>query len=349
MGIFAAQTTRRGALGIAGAAVLAAATACGSSSGGKSGSGKKDITIGWSVAYFDHPVYQLMMQGIKEEAARQGVKVILADGKNDPAVQTQQLNNFLAQKVDGIILTPAVSDPMIPAVKKVNAAKVPFAIVDRRMETKGSGIKWDFLVCWDMVKSGTVGGEEVVKALNGKGRIAVVEGTAGAGSTVDRGGAFYKVIAQNPGIQVVYKADGDFKRSGGQQVTEAILQRFPKGQLDAIYYMADEMLFGGIQAINNSGRRDGLKIISCDGDKNALDLLRKGQIDYDGIFFPKDEGVIGTRLMAQKLKGEKPDFANQEFEGRKAALVDFEGMPWVKPDFFGLDPSNMNDPQFVGW
>lgn len=347
MQMFAAKT-RRISLALVAAATLLAAAACGSSSGSTSGS-DKEITIGWSVAYFDHPVYQLMMEGIKEEAAKQGVKIILADGKNDPSIQTQQINNFLAQKVDGIILTPAVSDPMIPAVKKVNAAKVPFAIVDRRMETKGSGINWDFLVSWDMVKSGTVGGEQVVKALNGKGKIAVVEGTAGAGSTVDRGGAFYKVIAQNPGIEVVYKADGDFKRSGGQQVTEAILQRFPEGELDAIYYMADEMLFGGIQAINNAGRRDGLKIISCDGDKNALDILRAGGIDYDGIFFPKDEGVIGTRLMAQLLKGEKPDYANQEFEGRKAALVEYEGMPWVKPDFFGVDPSNMNDPQFVGW
>ncbi|HEV7897282.1 MAG TPA: substrate-binding domain-containing protein, partial [Planosporangium sp.] len=200
MPIFAARTTRRASLALAAAAVLAAATACGTS-GTKAGSGKQ-VTIGWSVAYFDHPVYQLMMEGAKEEAAKQGVKIIFADGKNDPAVQTQQLNNFLAQKVDGIILTPAVSDPMIPAVKKVNAAKMPIAIVDRRMETKGSGIKWDFLVSWDMVKSGTVGGEQVVKALNGKGKIAVVEGTAGAGSTVDRGGAFYKVIAQNPGIEV---------------------------------------------------------------------------------------------------------------------------------------------------
>ncbi|SDZ42631.1 ribose transport system substrate-binding protein/ribose transport system permease protein [Micromonospora pattaloongensis] len=346
MRVFDAKMTRRASLSLGAAAVLAAVGAC--SSGSKSGSGSGD-KIGWSVAYFDHPVYQLMMKGAKEEAAKLGVEVIFADGKNDPAVQTQQLNNFLAQKLDGIILTPAVSDPMIPAIKKVNQAKVPFAVVDRRMETKGSGIKWDFLVSWDMVKSGTVGGEQIVKALNGKGKIAVVEGTAGAGSTVDRGGAFYKVIAANPGIEVVYKADGNFTRSGGQQVTEAILQRFPKGQLDAIYYMADEMLFGGIQAIKNAGRRDDLKIVSCDGDKNALDMLRKGEIDYDGIFFPQDEGVIGTRLMTQLLKGEKPDFANQEHEGRKAALEEHEGMVWVKPDFFGVDPSNMNDPQFVGW
>jgi hypothetical protein len=53
--------------------------------------------------------------------------------------------------------------------------------------------------------------------------------------------------------------------------------------------------------------------------------------------------------MAQILKGEKPDMANQETEGRKSTLVEFEGMPWVKQDFYRVDSTNMNDPQFVGW
>ncbi|MCU1671397.1 MAG: rbsB [Blastococcus sp.] len=347
MQMFAAKT-RRISLALVAALTLLAAAACGSSSGSAAGSNKQ-ITIGWSVAYFDHPVYQLMMEGAKKQAAKDGVKIIFADGKNDPAVQSRQLDNFLAQKVDGIILTPTVADPMIPAVKKVNAAKVPIAIVDRRMETKGSGIKWEFLAGFDMVKSGQVGGEEVVDALGGKGSVAVVEGTAGAGSTIDRGGAFYKVMDKNPGIDVVYKADGNFTRTGGQQVTEAILQRFPKGKLGAIYYMNDEMMFGGLQAIKNANRLGDFKIISCDGEKAALDLLRQGVIQYDGVFFPQDEGAIGASLMAQILKGEKPDMANQETEGRKSTLVKFEGMPWVKQDFYRVDSTNMKDPQFAGW
>jgi ribose transport system substrate-binding protein len=349
MRITDAPTTRRSFLALGTAAVLLSAAACSSSSAGSSASGNKKIKIGWAVAYFDHPVYQLMMEGAKEEAAKQGVDLILADGKNDPAVQTSQINNFLAQKVDAIMLTPTVADPMIPAVKRINAAKVPLAIIDRRMEAKGSGIKWDFLAGFDMVKSGTIGGNEVVDALKGTGKVAVVEGTAGAGPTIDRGGAFDKVVKANPGIQVVYRADGNFTRAGGQQVTEAILQRFPKGTLGAVYYMNDEMMFGGIQAIKNANRQNDFKIISCDGEKAAMDLLRQGVINYDGIFFPKDTGVIGTRVIAQIAKGEKPDLANQENEGRKSSLDQAEGQPWVKQDFYGVDKTNMTDPQFVGW
>ena len=137
--------------------------------------------IGWSVAYFDHPVYQLMMKGAQQLADQSDCEVIFSDGKNDPSVQASHIDNFIAQGVDGIILTPTVSDPLIPAVKKVNRANIPLVMADRRMQTHGQDIKWEALVSWDMVKSGTIGGEQTVEAIGGKGNIVVVEGTPGAG------------------------------------------------------------------------------------------------------------------------------------------------------------------------
>ncbi len=348
---------RRGGQGaalVASSGPLAALiAACGGASGGTGGgsSNNKPATIGWSVAYFDHPVYQLMMKGANQLAAKRGAKITFTDGKNDPSVQSADVDNFLAQKVDGIVLTPAVSDPMIPAVKKINAAKVPFIVVDRKMFTHGSGIHWAALVGFDMAKSGTIGGQETVDALKGTpGRLAVVEGTAGAGSTIERGSTFYGIIKQHPEIQVLFKVDGDFKRDKGLTVTENILQRFPKGHLDAIYYMNDEMALGGLQAIQNTGRLHEFKIISCDGEKEALDNLRSnGGINYDGIFFPQDEGALGASVVLDIVQGKTPDWNNQSWEGRKAFADKFEGMPWVRTDFYRVDPTNANDPQYIGW
>jgi ABC-type sugar transport system substrate-binding protein len=342
-------------LGIAAAliaTITASAAFVGTSSGGntRATACAKTYTVGWSVAYFDHPVYQLMMKGARQAAAKNCVKVIFTDGKNDAAVQTSDIDNFLAQKVDGIVLTPAVSDPMIPAVKKINEAKVPFVVVDRRMFSHDTGIKWDALVGWDMVKSGTIGGQQALKALNGtQGRLIVVEGTAGAGSTIDRGNAFYKVIKTNKKIKVLYKVDGDFKRDKGLQVTENILQRFPKGSFDAIYYMNDEMALGGLTAIKNARRLHEFKIISVDGEKEALDKLRAGEIDYDAIFFPQDEGAIGVNIVASLLQGKKPNWCGQVWEGRKADCVKFEGMQWVRPTVYGVDKTNAKQPQYKGW
>ncbi|MDN5327070.1 MAG: ribose transport system substrate-binding protein [Moorella sp. (in: firmicutes)] len=310
---------------------------------------KKEYVVGWSMAYFDHPVYQLLMNAARELAEKQGIKLIFADGKNDPAVQASQIDNFIAQKVDAIILTPTVADPLIPAVKKVNQAKIPLVIVDRRMFTHGQDIKWDALVSWDMVKSGTLGGEQVVEALNGKGNLVVVEGTPGAGSTIDRGNAFYEVINKHPDIKVIHKVSGDFKRDKGMQVTENILQRFPKGQIDAIYYMNDEMALGGIQAIKAAGRQGEFKIISVDGEKEAMDALRKGDIDYEVIFHPDDEAVA-VNVVASILRGENPYTPeNLTYKGRTMEIASFEGMPWVRPTCYKVDKSNANQPEFQGW
>jgi ribose transport system substrate-binding protein len=305
-------------------------------------------TIGWSVAYFDHPVYQLMMQGAQGLADASDCEVIFADGKNDPSVQASQVDNFIAQGVDGIILTPTVSDPLIPAVKKINDAGIPLVMADRRMQTHGQPIKWDALVSWDMVKSGTIGGEQTVEAIGGKGNIVVVEGTPGAGPTIDRGNAFYEVIAKYPEIKILDKIPGNFNRAKGQEVTENILQRYKPGEVDAIYYMNDEMTFGGLQAIKGAGRLHEFKIISVDGSKEAMDLVRAGEIDYEAIFHPDDQAVA-INIMCDIVHGRTPDLANQTFNGRKMDLVEFEGMPWVRPTVYAVDKTNADLPENQGW
>lgn len=305
-------------------------------------------TLGWSVAYFDHPVYQLMMQAAQKLADDSDCKVIFADGKNDPSVQASQVDNFIAQGVDGIILTPTVSDPLIPAVKKINDAGIPLVMADRRMQTHGQPIKWDALVSWDMVKSGTIGGEQTVEAIGGKGNIVVVEGTPGAGSTIDRGNAFYEVIAKHPEINILAKIPANFNRAKGQEVTENILQRFKPGEIDAIYYMNDEMTFGGLQAIKGAGRLHEFKIISVDGEKEAMALLRAGEIDYEAIFHPDDQAVA-INIMCDIVHGRTPDLANQTFNGRKMDLVEFEGMPWVRPTVYAVDKTNADLPENQGW
>ena len=192
------------------------------SDGGEKGEAKSEdtITIGWAMAYFDHPVYQLLMQAAQEVADEMGdCEITFADGKNDATTQASQIDTFIAQDVDAIILTAAVSDPMLPSIKKINDAGIPLIIVDRRILPQGQDVTWDCYVTWDMVLSGTYGAEQTIEALGGAGKAAgkvvVVEGTAGAGSTIDRGGAYYSKLEEEPGVEVIYKVDGDFDLTKG--------------------------------------------------------------------------------------------------------------------------------------
>lgn len=313
--------------------------------------GKDKVVIGWAMAYFDHPVYQKLMQGAKEVADGLGnVELTFADGKNDPITQVSQIDTFIAQKVDAIILTAAVSDPMLPAIKKVNDAGIPLIIVDRRILKQGQDVSWECYVTWDMILSGRQGAEQTIEATGGKGKVVVVEGTAGAGSTLDRGGAYYAKLEEAPGIEVIYKVDGDFDRTKGMEVTETILQRYPnKGDFDVIYYMNDEMALGGLQAIEAAGRLGEFKIISVDGEKEAMDAVRAGKIDYEVMFIP-DEQAVAVDIAYQLAQGKEADYSNVQYKGTPIEVTKTDdGFTWVRPTCYKVDATNCNDPQFAGW
>ena len=311
------------------------------------------IVIGWTMAYFDHPVYQLLMRGADELVSEFYADIVdlhFVDGRNDPVVQSSQIDTFIAQNVDVIILTAAVSDPMLPAISRVNAAGIPLLIVDRRIMTQGQDVTWEAFVTWDMVLSGTLGAQQVVEATGGTGRVVVVEGTAGAGSTIDRGGAFYGYLEQYPGIEVIYRVDGDFNRTRGMQVTETILRRFPNpGDFDVIYFMNDEMALGGLQAIRASGRLGEFTIITVDGQREALDAIRDGYIDF-GVLFRPDEQAVAIHIAVQLARGETPDFSNLSFRGVPIEVTETDdGFVWVRPSCFKVDRTNAHLPEFLGW
>lgn len=313
------------------------------------------VTIGWAMAYFDHPVYQLLMQGAQEVAAGlDNCELIFADGKNDATTQASQIDTFIAQKVDAIILTAAVSDPMLPSIKKINDANIPLIIVDRRILKQGQDVTWECYVTWDMVLSGTQGAEQTIDALGGqgkaKGKVVVVEGTAGAGSTVDRGGAYYSKLEEESGVEVIYKVDGDFDRTKGMEVTETILQRYPKkGDFDVIYYMNDEMALGGLQAIEASGRTGEFAVISVDGEKEALDAVRAGKINYEVMFKP-DEQAVAVEVAYKLVQGEAVDYNNISYKGTKIEVTKTDdGFTWLRPTCYKVDKNNCNEPEFQGW
>lgn len=313
------------------------------------------VKIGWAMAYFDHPVYQLLMEGAQDVADSLGdCEIIFADGKNDANTQASQLDTFIAQGVDGIILVAAVADPMLPSIKKINDAGIPLIVVDRRIYTYGQDITWEAYVTWDMVLSGEQGAIQTIDALGGEGKaqgkVIVVEGTAGAGSTIDRGGAYYGKLASEPGIEVIYKVDGDFNRAKGMEVTETILQRYPnEGDFDVIYYMNDEMMLGGLQAIEDAGRLGEFTIISVDGEKEACQALRDGKIDYEVMFKP-DEQAVAVDILYKIIKGEEVDYSQINYKGTPIEVTTTDdGFIWVRPTCYMIDKTNCMDPGLQGW
>ena len=277
------------------------------------------------------------------------------------SVEALSEGGALAARLDGFVvrpaqlrLTAAVADPMLPSIKKVNDAGIPLIIVDRRIYPYDQDVTWACYVTWDMVLSGAMGAMQTIQALGGegkaKGKVIVVEGTAGAGSTIDRGGAYYGKLEEEPGIEVIYKVDGDFDRAKGMEVTETILQRYPnKGDFDVIYYMNDEMALGGLQAIEDSGRLGEFTIISVDGEAEACAALREGKINYEVMFKP-DEQAVAVEIAYKIAKGEAVDYSNINYKGTPIEVTKTDdGFTWVRPTCYMIDATNASDPGLQGW
>ena len=134
------------------------------------------------------------------------------------------------------------------------------------------------------------------------------------------------------------------------EVTETILQRYPnKGDFDVIYYMNDEMALGGLQAIEAAGRLGEFQVISVDGEKEALDAVRDGKINYEVMFEPGEQAVAVD--IAYKLaKGEEVDYNNIEYKGTPIEVIKTDdGFTWARPTCYKVDSTNCNEPEFQGW
>jgi ABC-type sugar transport system substrate-binding protein len=312
--------------------------------------GGKAFRVGVSLSNFSNPVIQVIMNGIKERGNYYGLDMIILDGKEDTVEQTAHLDNFIQQKVDLIILNPSMPDPMLPAIQRVNKAGIPLVVLDKMVWKRGTNVTWAALVDWDMPYSGVIGADQVAKAVNNNGKVVVVEGTPGTSSFIDRAGGFYTQLKKYPNVKVLDKVQGNFLRDKGMEVTQDILAKYPKGSFDVIYYMSDEMALGGLQAIKSSGRLGEFEIVSVDGNHEIIDAMKRGEVDYECMFFPEQEAVC-VDVAWDILNGTFKKSRQYEWKGREIpwSTDDHEGLPWVRATCYWVDKSNMNEPDFKGF
>lgn len=303
------------------AALLSAAlvlVACGGGSGtggsssesGQSG-GSKQVTVGLALSTLNNPYFVTLRDGAQKAADAANVKLIVADAGNDLSKQTSQIEDFITQKVDVIIVNPVDSDGIVPAVKKANDANIPVIAVDRGV----NGAKVVTTIASDNVEAGRMAAEALFKALGGSGKVAELEGVPGASATRDRGTGFDQAVQANSGIQVVAKQTANFDRSQGLSVMENILQANP--DLNGVFAENDEMALGALQAIKNAGKP--VKVVGIDGTDDALKAIKAG--DMVATVAQQPEWMSKTAV-EDAVKLAQGGSIDQEFTAAPLTLID---------------------------
>jgi ABC-type sugar transport system substrate-binding protein len=179
--------------------------------------------------------------------------------------------------VDVIGVAPVVASGWDAVFIEAKNAGIPIILVDRRAAIPEN--LYDTFIGSDFVLEGQNACIEMAKLLNNKGNIVELEGTIGAGPTIDRKQGFDNCIAKDyPGIKILASQSGDFTRAKGKEGMEAFLKVYP-GKINGVYAHNDDMMLGAIQAMEEAGVNPGvdIKTVSIDGSRGIFEAMISGK------------------------------------------------------------------------
>ncbi|MBT3667681.1 MAG: substrate-binding domain-containing protein [Opitutae bacterium] len=283
--------------------------------GGSSEDGPAEVgaeikgTIGVSVLTLGNPFFNVIAEGVREEAAKHGYDVIVVDGDRDVQKQANQIDDFLTKGVAAIILNPCDRQSIGPAIEKANRAGVPVFTCDLKCVAEGAEVVSH--VGSDNLQGGKLAGEAMIEALSEQGGKVLVVHFPQANSCQLRVQGFEEVIGRyNQGlsaglIEVVAQLDGGGVRDEGYKVTEDTLQAHP--DLRGIFAINDPSGLGARAALEKAGKQDQVVIVAFDGQPEGKQAIKDGKIFADPIQFPDLIGKKTVELMMDYFAGIEVD------------------------------------------
>jgi len=233
----------------------------------------EEITIGFAVSTLANDFFVTMNDAGQEEALEMGINMITLDAQDSSETQVTQIEDLITQQVNLLIVNPVDSDAVGTAIIAANDAGIPVITVTR---PSNSGEVIQHLDI-DNKEAGMLDAEQLIADLGGEGKVAILEGIAGAPSANDRQAGFVdKLETDAPEIEITTSLTANYSREEGATVAEDILQSNP--ELDAIYAHNDEMALGAVRAVTAAGRKDEIKIYGIDATADAIEALKTGEM-----------------------------------------------------------------------
>lgn len=207
------------------------------------------------------------IEAIKKDA---DVSVSFGDAQGDINKQLDQIDNFIAQKVNAIIIVPVDYQGIVPGVEKANKAGIP--VIALGIESAGG--KYTFVGSKN-VDAGRMQGEFMAKELPKNAKIVYLQGQPGLSHSKERRDGFLKAMENRKDVKILADLPANYDRAEGMKVTEDWIQRFPK--FDGLIAANDQMALGALQALKTTGRK-GVLISGVDGVKDALVSIKAGEM-----------------------------------------------------------------------
>lgn len=219
--------------------------------------------------------FMVMLKDAMDETVSEypNVELQILDGEGSPEKQVSQIENFIAQGVDAIILCPQDGTALVPAVKDAIDAGIPVITCSADVDENVGQV----LVGSNHKDAGIMQAEYVVEQLGGKGNIAYLRGPIGHFAEVQRYEGTKEVFDQYPDIKIVYDQTGNWDRDQGMTLMENWLQAGEK--IDCVMSQNDEMVLGAITALEGADMNTSILTCGMDAIPDALLAIEEGRLD----------------------------------------------------------------------
>lgn len=258
------------------------------------------VKIGVSMALFDDVWLTLVRDAMTKWAKEHpDVELTIVDANNDTNKQVGQVENFLAQGMDAIVVLPVDTAATGPMTKSVVKAKKPLVYVNRLPPNLPKGV----IYCGsNSIDAGIMNMEALGKCMGGKGNLVILMGELSNEAAIGRTDGIKKVVKEKfPDIKITREQTGNWKRAQGKTIMENWLA---SGQeIDGVASNNDEMALGALQAIKAAGKLGKICVGGTDASNDALKAMDKGELNDTVFQDPVGQGqeaVNAAYLMVKK-------------------------------------------------
>ncbi|MBN7130605.1 sugar ABC transporter substrate-binding protein [Burkholderia multivorans] len=267
--------------------------------GGASAADKKFVVGYTNLA--DTDVFTMSRKSAFSDAAKAdpNLNVIFTDANGDASRQLDQIDNFISQKVDAIVVVPVDYQGIVPGVERANKAGIPVIALG----IQSAGGKYTFVGSKNF-DAGRLQGEFMAAKLPKNAQILYLQGTPGLYHSKERLAGFTQALAKRPDVKVLSNLPANYDRANGMQVTEDWVQRFPK--FDAIIAANDQMALGALEALKTAGRLKGVMISGIDGTADALHAIKAGEMSQSIFQNAKGQGAAAYQVIETIKSGKQP-------------------------------------------
>ena len=227
------------------------------------------------------------------EYLNDSIIVKLASSNDDNVLQNKQVNQFVDEGVDLLIISPNQMSAISKAVERAYDKGIPVILYDRMSNTD----KYTAFIGCDNYKIGNSMGKYIAQQLQGKGRVVEIRGLEGSSPALERHRGFMDALKSYPDVQVVASAGGDWKEESGIRAMKKILKKTQ--DFDFVFAHNDRLAWGAYVAAKQMGVNRNYKYTGVDGmatEGGGLELVRDGVFDASYLYPTKGDEVIALAM-----------------------------------------------------